>query len=162
MTFLIGILLTLACLLIISYPLIKTRFTITTAVQNDPIYDLTNIRRIIGSEIARLQNQLSSGGPDPDHSKILLDKLKADFNLNLKREYTLISHLDHIKLDRTLSLEPAVEKKVQEIEVMIKTGSPKSIFCIHCVSECEPGTIACFKCGNQTIHTDSSKYRLRQ
>ena len=162
MAFLIGILLTLACLLIISYPLIKTRFTITTSVQTDPIYDLTNIRRLIVSEIARLQNQPSSGGPDPDHSKILLDKLKADLNLNLKREYTLISHLDHIKLDRTLSLELAVEKKVQEIQIMIGAGFPKSIFCIHCVSDCEPGTIACAKCGNQTIHTGSSKNRLRQ
>ena len=161
MAFLIGILLTLACILIISYPLIKTRFTTTTSVQNDPIYDLTNIRRSIGSEIARLQNHPSSGEPDPDHSKILLDKLKADFNLNLKREYTLISQLDHIKLDQTLSLESAVEKKVQEIQIMIKAGSPKSIFCVHCVSECEPGTIACATCGNQTIYTDSSNDRLR-
>lgn len=161
MAFLIGILLTLACLLIISYPLIKTRFSIITSVPNDPIYDLTNIRQLIVSEIARLENQSSSGGPDPDHSKIVLDKLKNDLNLNLKREYMLISQLDHIKLDQTLSLEPAVEKKVQEIRILIGAGSPKSNFCVHCVLEHEHGTIACTKCGYLTIHTSSSKGRLR-
>ena len=116
---------------------------------------------LIVSEIARLENQSSSGGPDPDHSKIVLDKLKNDLNLNLKREYMLISQLDHIKLDQTLSLERAVEKKVQEIRILIGAGSPKSNFCIHCILEHEHGTIACTKCGYLTIHTSSSKGRLR-
>ncbi|SVA54825.1 uncharacterized protein METZ01_LOCUS107679, partial [marine metagenome] len=55
MAFLIGTLLTLACVLIVSYPLIKTRFTTTYSLSTDQIYELTHLRQLMVSEIAQLE-----------------------------------------------------------------------------------------------------------
>jgi hypothetical protein len=162
MAFLIGTLLTLACVLIVSYPLIKTRFTTTYSLSKDQIYELTHLRQLMVSEIAQLETQPNSGETDPAHNKIVMDKLKADLERNLTQEYSILRKLDHIELDKTLPLEAAIEKKVQELSVLIKAGYPNSIFCISCVSELKSGTVTCPICGNPTIHTDRSKRRLRQ
>ena len=162
MAFIIGTLLTLACVLIVSYPLIKTRYTRTTSLRKDQIYELTHLRELIVSEIARLETPPSSAEIDPIHKKTTMDKLKADLKRNLTQEYSILRKLEQIELDKTLSLEAAIEKKVQEISVLIQASYPNSILCISCISKLKSGTVACPNCGNPIIQTDISKRRLRQ
>jgi len=140
----------------------KTHFSITTSIPADPIAELTHIRGLIVSEISQLEDQPSSGETDNEHRKIILDKLKSDLAYTFKQESSLLAKLDLIKLDKSLSLEPAIEKKIQEIRILIGAGCPKSSFCIDCVLEHEPGTRMCTKCGTLTTQTNSSKRRLRQ